>query len=853
MTALPRRIHRRRGNNIHRINNGDGDSKKIQKWSTSLVLYAIMATLASATLLFSTIIFFEFKRDSNNIDVDGHFFNGFVIPSNVTNANNLLRNTVSYTNHDTDPFDAFFSKYSNEQQNESSRVCLSPEKNVPWILNGQCLQHPFESSFSEGRSCGFCGDNPTISYFSKIRDQIAEKFQDKCSDLVVYGAALGQKYEEWLNDRDLMGNHNKMVTERHGTCFFQFVTTGTHFEGNLSVDGSQVLIPLDEKFLPYGNNRRNTKLLKLSPGLLFPWAKRIIWQDTKLLLVDDRNSVNVPSDYHRHFNRTVQRFGSCVSFMGMPQHPSAVGINRSVNLDAHCREIVRAATKRPTVSDNLHVLLAQCEEYQHKYENKMPGLFPLIDTAFIVWDMRREECRNFTGNLACSWLDEIHCYSDRDQVSFPSIIASSNLQISPHRQLNDLLELQDRVYVDSNGSPMVHIAKRSCHWYYRSFSRCVGSSEHEKYVTSDHEKKHSVKVNFSRTPPQPRVAIIVAGTLQRFMFRNVIDKLIRPLVKKSAKVDYYLSLTTSAGTPYRAGGGKTSYLNHIEKVDPRLVPVKATASEAVELPHHGNNTMWHPMAMEEFIRSQIARAGASIGELLIQEKIDIDSEPMLRARREKAMRKHPEEDADLRFPIFDIRSKEIENRTANANRNLLRLHLAVERLWASLVKWEDEEGFEYDYVLFLRDDSLWLSKFDLSAFESIASEEKDVDIFIPSCDAREPPMDSHELNDHAIISRRRSADVFGRYYSILLNGHHDHDRDREWNMYRKKKMEWKEEDSRNKNEDHIGDDNHVVDIVDACMSTLPITMTTSPRKRAVGIASSSSSSSSSPFTNASAR
>eukprot|EP00557_Chaetoceros_sp_GSL56_P014079 CAMPEP_0176482562 /NCGR_PEP_ID=MMETSP0200_2-20121128/3443_1 /TAXON_ID=947934 /ORGANISM="Chaetoceros sp., Strain GSL56" /LENGTH=463 /DNA_ID=CAMNT_0017878889 /DNA_START=329 /DNA_END=1717 /DNA_ORIENTATION=+ len=353
--------------------------------------------------------------------------------------------------------------------------------------------------------------------------------------------------------------------------------------------------------------------------------------------------------------------------------------------------------------------------------------------------------------------------------------------------------------------------------------------------TTTHEKSFPTK--------QPRVAIIVAGTLQRFMFRNVIDKLIRPLVKKSAKVDYYLSLTTSAGTPYRAGGGKTSYLNHIEKVDPRLVPVKATASEAVELPHHGNNTMWHPMAMEEFIRSQIARAGASIGELLIQEKIDIDSEPMLRARREKAMRKHPEEDADLRFPIFDIRSKEIENRTANANRNLLRLHLAVERLWASLVKWEDEEGFEYDYVLFLRDDSLWLSKFDLSAFESIASEEKDVDIFIPSCDAREPPMDSHELNDHAIISRRRSADVFGRYYSILLNGHHDHDRDREWNMYRKKKMEWKEEDSRNKNEDHIGDDNHVVDIVDACMSTLPITMTTSPRKRAVGIASSSSSSS----------
>jgi hypothetical protein len=44
-----------------------------------------------------------------------------------------------------------------------------------------------------------------------------------------------------------------------------------------------------------------------------------------------------------------------------------------------------------------------------------------------------------------------------------------------------------------------------------------------------------------------------------------------------------------------------------------------------------------------------------------------------------------------------------------------------------------------------------------------------VDVFVPACDAREPPMDSHELNDHAILSRRPSAHVFGRYYSMLLN------------------------------------------------------------------------------------
>lgn len=47
-------------------------------------------------------------------------------------------------------------------------------------------------------------------------------------------------------------------------------------------------------------------------------------------------------------------------------------------------------------------------------------------------------------------------------------------------------------------------------------------------------------------------------------------------------------------------------------------------------------------------------------------------------------------------------------------------------------------------------------------------DEKSGDIFVPSCDARDPPMDSHELNDHFMISRRESADIFGNYYSSLF-------------------------------------------------------------------------------------
>jgi len=58
-------------------------------------------------------------------------------------------------------------------------------------------------------------------------------------------------------------------------------------------------------------------------------------------------------------------------------------------------------------------------------------------------------------------------------------------------------------------------------------------------------------------------------------------------------------------------------------------------------------------------------------------QINIDSNPLLPARREMALKDHPNEDPDLRFPILDTRDKETGRRTANTNHNLLRSHLAM--------------------------------------------------------------------------------------------------------------------------------------------------------------------------------
>ena len=90
--------------------------------------------------------------------------------------------------------------------------------------------------------------------------------------------------------------------------------------------------------------------------------------------------------------------------------------------------------------------------------------------------MHSEKCRNFNADLGCTWLDEIHCLSDRDQVSFPYAMA-----------LMDVLEYDDnldpehnhRVFVDkkTHSIPMALILKSDCHYYFEATVRKCYSVE----------------------------------------------------------------------------------------------------------------------------------------------------------------------------------------------------------------------------------------------------------------------------------------------------------------------------------------------------------------------------------------
>ncbi len=634
---------------------------------------------------------------------------------------------------------------------KEEEVCLSPERNKPWILDASCSEEKYLSSFSNNtsRSCGLCGEK--AKYLRSLRDDIAKKYEKKCKDLVVYGAALGKTYEEWLQKPKVMTDQASKVVERHGTCFFQFVLDYRNRGLTHSIDGSQNLIIIKNDWLPYENNRRNVKLLKFNPHLFFPWADRAIWQDTKLL----HPKFIMPSNYLLHFNRTVQHHGTCSSYAGLPHHRNTVAQNSSSpSLQGHCDAIIAAAVERPSVSDDLTVLLTQCKRYIEKHNNKSltsSELFhqdPLVDTAFIVYDMRTSACRKFIGDFGCSWLSEIHCYSDRDQVSFPYVLASSGLNLSPQLETAGQ-EYRDKILVDKNKNPLVHIVKRSCHWYYGSFPWCVAPAGEVIDVEEGKEQVEPKKLpsTSSGNKKKRRVAVIVAGTLNRFMFESMLINGVSKMLKEGISIDYYISLTSTSGKAFRSGLG---YTEHFQP-DPFLPESNFTDNAD----------------LKDYIRTVVesyTTKGLTMAAVEIQEMIDIDSEPLLKARRKRAKMKYPDEDQDLRFPLIDLRNEEKQKSNINANRNLLRMHLAIQNLWRVATKLEAGEGFTYDYVMFMRDDSLWTNGFSLSRFDKM-----DGDIFVPSCDARDPPMDSSELNDHLLISRRGAADIFGNYYTTLHN------------------------------------------------------------------------------------
>ena len=274
---------------------------------------------------------------------------------------------------------------------------------------------------------------------------------------------------------------------------------------------------------------------------------------------------------------------------------------------------------------------------------------------------------------------------------------------------------EHRIFVDAKHNPMVLIFKSQCHHYYaNSILECFTDGNQLRLPPSFYKNGGLL---IPKSKEKHRVAIIVSGTLRRYDFKSSLIHLINPLSKQGHSVDYYLALGTADQKAYR---DNAEYMNRLE-YDPII---KDYAQ------NHDNY-----YALESFINSSIASYGGKLAKILLNQTIDIDSNELVQSRRNWASKRFPNEDPDLRFPIKDLRSTN-KIRTANANRNLLRLHLGVQYLWESLVQIEEQEVNKYekyDYVLFFRDDAHWLNDFDLNKLIKTAPS---ADVYVLSCDAR---------------------------------------------------------------------------------------------------------------------
>lgn len=224
-----------------------------------------------------------------------------------------------------------------------------------------------------------------------------------------------------------------------------------------------------------------------------------------------------------------------------------------------------------------------------------------------------------------------------------------------------------------------------------------------------------------------------------------MEHLVPPLRKQGYSVDYYLSLTTEAAPAFRAGLG---YMEHV-RWDPAFGPYSETNPS-----HH---------SIGHVVMNQMAHAGARLRKFNLQEQVNIDGNPGIRNQRLKAKVRYPKEDPDLRFPTMDARKN--ANHAANivANRNLLRLHYSVERLWTALRTAEEADGLLYNYVMFLRDDTMWLQDFDLNRLIA----QGPADVYHLSCDNRVPRLQPEEMNDHGLVVVRAHAELFGKYLGAL--------------------------------------------------------------------------------------
>ena len=379
------------------------------------------------------------------------------------------------------------------------RTCISEEESKLATQNYLCTNK------TTGRvTCGFCGQSRFAKYLEQTAKRLRALKESECKRLVTFGVAFGNAHFDLMKKRQMDAASAAALHQKHGHCFFRFVLKEDLLEEG--ADGIQdtlhLLIPLERDSLPFDGGRRNVKIIKMLGHLIFPWAERLLWVDAKL---------NIGSlDPLEFFQRTVEKKEVCVTFMGLPEHANCFGAGQKRSFQKHAETILRVSKgARVGVTDNQQAIRTQTRSYVKETNNSAHLDDFLIDSAYIARSLGTQRCRQFNAALGCYWFNEIQCFSDRDQLSFPYVLHKLGAYAPSYRDPGILL--------DKNSQPIVNIlepgtkfvaATSLLHWY---FSTAVANfpghqtkaAEPKRTERSQHQTKAAEPKRTERSQHDP--------------------------------------------------------------------------------------------------------------------------------------------------------------------------------------------------------------------------------------------------------------------------------------------------------------------------------------------------------------
>jgi len=294
------------------------------------------------------------------------------------------------------------------------------------------------------------------------------------------------------------------------------------------------------------------------------------------------------------------------------------------------------------------------------------------------------------------------------------------------------------------------------------------------------------------------MAVLVAGSTQRFLFDSFVEHVAKPASTTKSTlpstttvhIDYFAILTLNSGPAYRQDAGYMGHLagrdklfdgidftlaagGSVEAIRTKMMDAMtsalavATAKQNTKTIHTNTNIralrlLEHPI-----------EAAPVLEMVKLREQKRFDAEQQANNKNNNKAPAPASSSFDLfqQFPMLDKRKKALVRNQAG-NKNIIRLFLALESLWnTEFLGYNNKENNNnnnnnYDYVLILRDDTLWLGDFDLS---SVIATDPTADAYILNCDDRDPKMLPPEINDHGILIRSNKAHILGRYVTTMGN------------------------------------------------------------------------------------